>query len=295
MTSTITGSAPAEDEYFGEHHVFEPHRAGIPKLGTYIPELWKRREFARELSRSGMRAAHTDTVFGQIWLVLNPLLLALVYFILVDLLSSGHQDAKYFAHLLAGLFVFYFISGAMLSGAQSVVAGSRLIMNSAFPRLLLPLSAVRTAFWRFVPTIFVYVVIHLIAGLPIGPTQLLAIPALGLITVFAAGMACFFGVVQVYFRDVSSFLPYFTRIWLYLSPVLLYASQIHEKFDHIGIPWAAYLNPLYPLLGAWTDILTKNEVPAAQMWLASIVWAFLTLALGALYFMSREREFAVRL
>jgi len=295
VTSTITGSSPAEDEYFGEHHVFEPHRAGLPKLGTYIPELWKRREFARELSRSGMRAAHTDTVFGQVWLVLNPLLLALVYFILVDLLSSGHKDAAFFAHLLSGLFAFYFISGAMLSGASSVVAGSRLIMNSAFPRLLLPLSAVRTAFWRFVPTIGVYAVVHAVAGLPVGPTQLLAIPALGLITVFAAGMACFFGVVQVYFRDASSFLPYFSRIWLYLSPVLVYAAQIHDKFQHVGAPWAAYINPLYSLLGMWSDILTKNEVPPPQMWLAGTLWAFGTFILGALFFMSREREFAVRL
>ena len=59
MTSTITGSAPAEDEYFGEHHVFEPHRAGIPKLGTYIPELWKRREFARECARMSVTADST--------------------------------------------------------------------------------------------------------------------------------------------------------------------------------------------------------------------------------------------
>jgi ABC-type polysaccharide/polyol phosphate export permease len=231
VTSTVSSTpASEEDEYLGEHHVFEPHRAGLPKMRPYLRELWRRREFARELSRAGMRAAHTDTVFGQVWLVLNPLLLALVYFILVDLLSSGHKDSVFFAHLLSGLFAFYFVAGAMIAGAQSVVAGSRLIMNTAFPRLLLPLSAVRTAFFRFLPTLVVYLVVHLIAGLPIGPTQLLAIPALLLITIFAAGMACFFGVVQVYFRDVSSFLPYFTRIWLYLSPVLVYASQIHAKF-----------------------------------------------------------------
>jgi ABC-type polysaccharide/polyol phosphate export permease len=137
--------------------------------------------------------------------------------------------------------------------------------------------------------------VHLIAGLPIGPTQLLAIPALLLITIFAAGMACFFGVVQVYFRDVSSFLPYFTRIWLYLSPVLVYASQIHDKFEHMGAPGLAYLNPLYSLLGTWSDLLTLNEVPPWPMWAAGAAWAFVALAGGSLFFMSREREFAVRL
>ena len=52
-------------------------------------ELWRRREFACELSRTNLRAQHFDTAFGQLWLVLNPLLLALVYFVLVDILRGG--------------------------------------------------------------------------------------------------------------------------------------------------------------------------------------------------------------
>ena len=35
--------AQAEDEYLGEHHVYRPHRAGLPPLGTYVRELWRRR------------------------------------------------------------------------------------------------------------------------------------------------------------------------------------------------------------------------------------------------------------
>src|ERR1700712_832428 len=82
MTTTpgqtvATTEAPADDEYFGEMHVYQPHRAGIPDLRVYFKQLWARRQFAAELSRSGMRAAHTNTFFGQLWLVINPLLLAL--------------------------------------------------------------------------------------------------------------------------------------------------------------------------------------------------------------------------
>ena len=51
-------------------------------------ELWRRREFAFELSRTDLRAQHFNTVFGQLWLVLNPLLLACVYFVLVDILRA---------------------------------------------------------------------------------------------------------------------------------------------------------------------------------------------------------------
>ena len=56
-------------------------------------ELWRRREFAFELARTKLRAQHFDTVFGQLWLVLNPLLLACVYFMLVDILRAADRAA----------------------------------------------------------------------------------------------------------------------------------------------------------------------------------------------------------
>ena len=34
---------------------------------------------------------------------------------------------------------------------------------------------------------------------------------------------------QVYFRDLSNFLPYVLRIWLYVSPVLYYADEVPER------------------------------------------------------------------
>lgn len=299
MTSTRSSAPPPEDEYFGEYHVYQPHRAGIPDLRVYVRELWRRRQFAAELSRSAMRAAHTTTFFGQLWLVINPLLLALVYYILVSLLSSagggGARSADFFAHLCAGLFMFYLVAGCMTAGGSSVVGGGKLVMNTAFPRLLLPLSAVRTGFMRFLPTLIVYAAIHLITGLPVNLTLLAVLPVVGLIVIFSMGMACLFGVLQVYFRDISSFLPYFNRIWLYLSPVIITLDQIQDQASRLNVEWLPFLNPLYSLIGMWSGILTKNELPPAEFWLAGSLWAFGTFALGSLLFMSREREFAVRI
>ena len=64
-----------------------------------------------------MRAANTRTFFGQIWLVLNPLLLAAVYFVLLIILAPRDEPGPFFAHLSAGLFAFYYISGALTTGA----------------------------------------------------------------------------------------------------------------------------------------------------------------------------------
>src|SRR3954452_5865622 len=181
----------AQHDFTTEYHTYEPHRAGLPPLGTYLRELWRRREFAWEMSRTDLRAEHFNTAFGQLWLVLNPLLLAGVYFLLIDILRRGHRPPDFFAHLLAGIFAYYFVSGAVREAAKSVVGGGRLVLNTAFPRALLPLSTVITAFTRFIPTLIVYIPVHIASGLSFGPHLLWAIPIVALLAGVATGLSLF--------------------------------------------------------------------------------------------------------
>lgn len=276
--------------FLTDFQVYEPHRVGLPPLRPYLTELWRRRHFAAELSKSSMRAANTRTFFGQIWLVLNPLLLACVYYLFVNLLSHRQGGMTYLSHLVAGIFAYYLVSGCISTGANSVVSSGALISNMAFPRLLMPLSAIRTAFFRFLPTVPVYLILHLVAGGPWSWKMLLASFFLGTMIVFATGLAAVFATLQVYFRDTSSFLPYFLRIWLYLSPVIWFAEDVPHRLA----PFMQF-NPLYSMLGGWTDLLVRSEVPAGSVWLTAIVWATASFVLGSLFFISREREFAVRL
>ena len=279
-----------DDEYLGEHHVYEPHRAGLPKMRPYFRELWRRKAFAFELSHTEMHAANTDTFFGQAWLVINPLLLASVYFVLVEIIGGKSQPPTFFAHLTSGIFLFYFVSGSMLSGASSVVSGGRLIMNTSFPKMLLPISATYTAFRRFLPTLAVYAVLHVLAGLPIGFHLLWVFVVLAEAACFALGLAMLFATMQVYFRDAKSFLPYGVRIWLYLTPVLWFADKAPKRLLPI-LP----LNPLYGIMGSWSQVLIEGHQPSKYLLALGAAWSLGTLLAGGLYFMSREREFAVRI
>lgn len=280
----------AEDDYLGEHHVYEPHRAGLPQIRPYFRELWRRKAFAFELSRTEMHAANTDTFFGRAWLVLNPLLLAAVYFVLVDIVSGRTQPPQFFAHLTSGLFLFYFVSGAMTTGAGSVVGGGRLIMNTSFPKMLLPFSATYTAFRRFLPTLAVYAVLHVASRLPVGPQLLWVLVILVEAALFAFGLSMLFSTLQVYFRDTKSFLPYAVRIWLYLTPILWFADKAPQRLQ----PFLPF-NPLYGIMGAWSEVLIEGRAPSTDLLALGAAWSLGTLIVGGLFFMSREREFAVRI
>src|SRR3954468_10154486 len=267
-----TAPARAEEEFNPETHVYEPHRVGLPPLRPYARELWRRRQFAYELARTNLRAQHYNTVLGQLWLVLNPLLLTCVYFLLVDILRGGARGPEFFAHLMAGMFAFHFLSQSLTQAARSVTRGGRLVLNTAFPRTLLPLSSVLTGFMRFLPTMAIYAVMHMIAGLPVGPHLLWAFPVLAVLIVFTTGVCTLVAAAQVYFRDVSNFLPYFNRIWMYGSPVLYYAEEVTGKFHFL-----LYVNPLTPILGAWSEVLDFGRGPSAEYLALGGGWALVVL------------------
>lgn len=290
MTAT---SRTSETEFAPVYHRYGPHRAGLPPIPSYVRELWLRRGFATEMSRATMRGANTTTFFGQAWLILNPLLLAAVYYLLVAIIRR-EKDPTFFAHLTLSLFAFNMVSTAITSGATSVTGSGKLLINTAFPRLLIPLSAVRTAFFRFVPTIPVYFIFHIIFLRHTWHLKMvLSLYFLGAMIVFAMGLAAFFAALQVYFRDTSSFLPFFVRIWMYLSPVL-WASQHLAGLSHLLVS-IIKINPMYSMLAGYAELMQTDGWPPGYMWLTAAAWALGSAVIGFLFFMSREREFAVRL
>jgi teichoic acid transport system permease protein len=269
--------------------VYEPFRAGLPKLGRYWKSLWSRRTFIAEYSKSELREQHFDSVFGQLWLILNPLLLSGVYFVLIVIIGGATDNGRY-VHLTASLFLFYLVANSLTGGVKSVTAGQRLILNTAFPRIMLPLSAVVIAIFKFLPTLLVFFVIKLVVGSNFTLQMLWAVPVL-LITIFLSlALAITISCINVYFRDIANFLPYLTRTLLYLSPILYEASALKPNLRVLEI-----FNPLFPILDAWSRAMVHGEAPSMSSLLQSLAWASGIFFVGTYFFLSREREFAVRL
>ena len=269
--------------------VYEPFRAGLPPLGRYWKSLWARRTFISQYSKSELREQHFDSVFGQLWLVLNPLLLSAVYFLLIVIIG-GSSDSTRYGHLTASVVLFYLVSNSLTGGVKSVSAGQRLILNTAFPRIMLPISATIIALFKFLPTLLVFLVMRTIIGLPFGWEMLWAIPVFFITMLFALGVAITISCVNVYFRDITSFLPYLTRTLLYLSPILYEASSLSPKLRALEV-----FNPLFPILDSWSKAVVHSQVPETSSMLQGLAWALGIFLVGTYFFLSREREFAVRL
>ena len=272
--------------------VYKPFKAGLPNLTRYTKDVWGRKDFILELANSELKAEYSTSFFGQIWIVLNPLMLAGIYYMLILLLSpSSTRGPEYFVHLLSGLFAFQFFTLAVSGSASSLIRLTGLISNLAFPRLVLPISSIFSAYKRFLPMMLVYTIFHLVYRQPISPATLLFLPAFVILFFFATGMGFLLATLQVYFRDTRTFLPYILRVWLYISPVLyVYKSIEGSRFSFLQ--WA---NPLFSIFSAWSSALTAGQSVDGKTWAIASTWAIATFLLGTFVFLTRERDFSVRL
>ena len=272
--------------------VYESTATGMPPLRPYLTELWGRRRFIWHLARSDLKAEHYDSAIGQLWVILDPLLLAAVYFLLRTVVrpaGTGAVRNEIIAHLVWAVFMFTFMSNAMMAGARSLLNGRGLIMNAAFPRAVLPITAMIKSVFDFLPTVLVYFAFHLVLGQPFG-LALFALPLIIVIlTLMGLGLGLLFAPLMVFYRDTAGFLPYVTKVWLYVTPVLYFVREIPPAL-------LIYLrfNPLYPSFAALERIFNA-QWPSPTYLLAASAWAIGFFLVGAVAFLARERDFAVRL
>lgn len=272
--------------------VYEPTASGLPPIRGYVRELWERRPLIWHLARTDLKAQNYETTLGQAWVVLDPLLMAAVYYLFRSVVSTETTASarnEILSHLIWGVFVFYYTSNCVLGGARSLTSGRALILNSSFPRAALPLYEIVKSAMNFLPTLAVYLVLHAILGRPFG-IGLLALPIMVAIqTVLNVGLALLFAPLMVFFRDVRGLLPYITRVWLYTSPALYSIAELPPRYAS----WLRW-NPLYPFFAAYEQVFV-GRLPGVGYIVAAGMWATLFVVVGALVFLSKERDFAVRI
>jgi len=178
----------------------------------------------------------------------------------------------------------------LTGGVKAITSGQRLILNTSFPRVMLPISATVVAVFRFLPTLVVFFGIHVIMGLPYSWQMLWAFPIIVISIVMSLGMAILISCINVYFRDISSMLPYLTRSLLYLSPVLYEAAHMSHRIKKFEVA-----NPIFYLLDSWSRVMVHAEAPSSKGLVHATLFAALIFSVGTYFFLSRERDFAVRL
>jgi teichoic acid transport system permease protein len=269
---------------------------GTPPLRLYLKDLWGRREFAITNALGELRAQHFDTALGNIWHLLNPLLLIGVYYLVFGvILGTDRGVDNFIAFLAVGVFTYNWAVKSMTAGAKAIVNNEGLIRSLQFPRALLPISSVLQETLAFVSGLVVMVVIVVITGEGITLNWLLAAPVFVLQVLFCFGGAFLTARASDRYRDTLNILPFIFRLAFYSSGVLyLVDGRFHNVFA--ANPWVeqAFLaNPFYCLVSLWRwSMMTSVEILNVNwMWISASIWSVMLFVLGLLYFRAGEKEY----
>lgn len=266
----------------------ELERMGAPlSLRDYLREIWERRDFLVSVSLGELRAQHKNTVLGNLWHLLDPLLLAGVFLIVFGVILNLDRGVDNYPLFLAtGVLTFYFIRKSLMSGSATVIRNVKLIQNIRVPRVVLPVSVIMTETLAHFPVLVVLVGIALATGEPVTLAWLLLVPVLLVQALFNLGLGFFAARLTFHFLDTARIIPSATRLWLYLSGIFYTIDFVPQGWPRTLFQW----NPAHAFISLNRAALLDGSTLAIS-WLVGLVWAVALAVLGFFFFRSREQEY----
>ncbi|MEY2580866.1 MAG: teichoic acid transport system permease protein [Ilumatobacteraceae bacterium] len=280
----------APGDYSDVEYVFEPHSSTMPDLREYFDALWDRRHFMVALAKTDLRSLRSSTALGSIWAILDPLFQAgIYYFLYVVLRGAQSSQVKFLPVLIAGFYLFAISMAALGDGGTSIRRAKGLMLNSTFPRALLPVTAVYKSIRKFVPSACVLAVVFPLVGGQVG-IGLFVFPLLfALQVVMCIGTALLVSTFVVLFPDGSNVMAYVTRVLFFATPVV-YPVTLLPASARLIVGW----QPLFALFASYQAVFS-GDVPNAGLVVQTAVWAFALLFIGSQVFLRHERQFTIRL
>lgn len=260
-------------------------------LRQYLVELRTRADFIRSMPQHDLHAQNMDTVLGNLWFLVNPLLLTGVYWLIFGLLLDADRGVDgYIGYLVIGVLVFNFFSQASTKAAQCMGRNETLVRSLYFPRAAIPLSTTLGSFYVFLPSLVVMSIVAFSLGH--WPTwRWLLLPAVLAVTfVFTAGTVLLVARIGHLFRDLHSLLPHLFRVMFYASGTLYDPASFADD-DTVLLLFD--LNPLYQLLSLMRWCFLERPVPG-WFWLSAPAWALAMLVIGFMYFWRGELSYGSR-
>lgn len=257
---------------------------------SVLKEIYEYRQMIFSLVKKDLRGRYKASVLGFLWTFINPLLQLVVYTVVFSVILRAGIE-KFYIYLFVALVPWIFFSASLTSGSVSVVASKDMVQKIYFPREVLPISYVTSAFVNMLFCFIVIFAVLIISGTGINPVALLYLPVIMLVEyILALGGALLTSALTVYFRDLEYILGIVTMAWMYMTPIMYPIEMVPEELLPIF-----NLNPMTPIIVAYRDILYYKQIPQLSTLAQGTVLGIIILIVGFVVFRKLQRGFAEEL
>ena len=258
-----------------------------------IHDSINRRRLIRYLVQADLKKKGADTLLGNIWWIVDPLLQMFVYVVLVTLIFQRKQP-DYPLFIFSAILPWKWFRTAVDDGTTSVVSSERLIKQIQFPKLVLPIASAVSGIANFAFGLIPLTVLMVLFYPDRISIWLLTIPIIAFVQLlFTLPVVIAVSSSNVFYRDIGNLARHVLRIWFYLSPALYGAELIRRLTTELPIVGTLMLlNPFTTLFTSYRAAIYDGRAPdwvaLAIVGLASLV----LLVLATWYFKRVEPAFA---
>ena len=268
-----------------------PGPVGLVREG--VGDVLSRRRLIRYLVQADLKKKGANTLLGNIWWVVDPLLQMAVYVILVSLIFARKQP-DYPLFIFSALLPWKWFTSAVSDGVNSIVGSERLIKQIQFPKIVLPVASAMSGIVSFTFGLIPLTALLLLFYPERASIWFLTIPVIAFVQLlFTLPVVVAVSSSNVFYRDIGNLARHVLRLWWYLSPGLYGVDLILEltrEFPIVGT--LMLLNPFATLFTAYRDAIYEGISPN---WTSLAILAgvsIVLLVLATWYFKRVEPAFA---
>ncbi|MEO8272527.1 MAG: ABC transporter permease [Chloroflexota bacterium] len=245
----------------GEAAVSVRHTSGrLPTLTLLrqgVSEILSRQRLVRYLVQAEMKKRGSDTVLGNLWWILDPILQMVVYVVFISIVAR-RPAPDYPLFIFAAIVPWKWYSAVISDATTTVVRQEKLIRQIAFPKLVLPMATTTAGVvgfaWGMLP-LFALLLLHSNRL----SVMLIWIPLIAAVQyVFTLASAILVSAANVFFRDLGNAVGHALRLWWFLSPGLYSLSALEGMSTFQNHPWLRFLaglNPFAVLFEAYRAVI----------------------------------------
>jgi homopolymeric O-antigen transport system permease protein len=237
--------------------VIRPTQSAIEILCTGFMSLLSRKSLFVEMALLRLRVRYKQSLLGWAWAILPPLVLMITYtvvFYKVAGFTTGDLPVALF--IFAGLIPWTFLSTSISTATAGIVANRYLIVRASFPREIIPLSYVATAFVDLGIGSVMLIAMMYCFGFAPNLHILYAIPVIGMLGMYGAAVSLCFSSFQARFRDIGVAMPLLLQVAMFATPVVYSSAAIPQSVAHIY-----FLNPLAILVEQFRQAVVQGINP----------------------------------
>lgn len=255
-----------------------------------IKNIYAYRDMIYSLVHRELRGRYKGSVLGFLWTYINPLCQIIVYSAVFSVIFRVQID-KFYLYLTIGMMPWVFFNTSVQGGSTCVRAQADLVKKIYFPREVIPISYVTSAFLNMLFSFIIVFLAVFAAGWGFNPLALLFLPLIMIIEyILALGIAFIVSAVTVYFRDLEQIVGVMMMAWIYLTPIMYDVDFIPEQFRTLF-----FINPMTPVIVVYHDILYYRVIPSSESLLQAVLVSLAIFAVGFLLFWKLDQGFAEEL